>query len=205
MRNKNKVFCRSNDQGQMISDDHSIRGFAGRLMPKPVSYILSKDFEQDVKQIKESLDRINRVFNEQEEEAERLVREQAQFSDEINSAEETTIEELRARLEALKADVPYVSEYEDPKTTSFKDHEDELYISEFEEPMATRFDFEDRLFAFMSEIELCEEDEPLIRIATNHPAYKSFAKTYRMYEIGADELQTVRAFVRAMAPPIDKN
>lgn len=97
---------------------------------------------------------------------------------------DVTIEELKTRLKALEDDAPWADD--------------------FEEPVATRLDFEDELFKFMSEIELCEEDKPLIRIATAHPAYKSFSRAYCMYEPEADELQIVRAFVRTMAPYMEE-
>lgn len=162
---------------------HPIRGIARKLLLMLALYIMSKDIQQNAKH-ENIVDKIEHIMDEAEDIAYRI-RKLELLRNETDNAEENPLEELKARLKALEGDEPYVSE--------------------FEEPVATRIDFEDEIFTFMSEIDLCEEDEQLIKIATNHPAYKSFAKTYRRYETGADEIQTVRAFVRAMAPPIEKN
>lgn len=71
--------------------------------------------------------------------------------------------------------------------------------SEFEEPIATRLSYDDDLFTYMAGIDICEEDESLIRIARNHPAYNSFSRRYHTHEPEAGELQTVKAFIRTMA------
>lgn len=157
---------------------HPIRGIARKLLLMLAIYIMSKDIQQDAEH-ENIVDKIEHIMDEAEDIAYRI-RKLELLRDEPDNTEESPLEELKARLNALEGDEPYVSE--------------------FEEPVATRIDFEDEIFTFMSEIDLCEEDEQLIKIATNHPLYKSFAKTYRKHEPEASELQTVRAFVRTMAP-----
>ena len=120
--------------------------------------------------------KFNRVINDEDDiERVSIIQEET----DVDETETASIEDLKRRLDELEYDIPYAGE--------------------FEEPMPTRLGFEDELFTYMSEIELCEEDEPLIRIATNHPTYRAFARNYRRHEPEADELQTVKAFVRTMA------
>ncbi len=99
--------------------------------------------------------------------------------DDTEEPEDLTIEYLKSRLSELENYMPEADE--------------------FEEPIATRLSYDDDLFTYMAGIDICEEDEPLIRIARNHPAYNSFSRRYHTHEPEAGELQTVKAFIRTMA------
>lgn len=158
----------------------AVGGLIAHYAPELGKLKADKIIEQDeeLKQIKSDFKRIINV--EADIECARKILEENDV-DEMD--DENPLENLRARLEALEGDI-----------------EDDRHHLELEEEDPKESRFEDELFSFLAEVELNDQDDVFVRLAKNHPAYKSFARVYWESEPEADDLQVVKAFARAMAP-----